>query len=701
MFESLGHLLVRRRKAALALFIIGIILSGVFGSLIFSRLDAGGYSDPKSDSYKVYEYLRDDLKINDPSVVLVVDAGNRDITSPDVVQEAKSLEAKIAQEEGITKTLSYWSSGGEATLKSKDGRAGYILIYGESDAFSPESQELGAVFQDKYEGNYGSFTLYPGGVSVVGNAISEKIAEDLKIAEIVSIPLTFILLAFVFGALAASAMPLIVGVAAIIGAFFILYLISLFTNVSVYALNLTTGMGLGLGIDYALLMVNRFREEIHHGKNVQDSIVTTMATAGKTVFYSGLTVLVTMVSLTFFPLPFLKSFGYAGVSVVALAVVGALFGLPPILALLGKKIDKGVIRKSSITPKEDGRWAQTARFVMKRPTAVVILSLVILGILTAPVQNIKFAQGDSRMLPASNPAAIATALQADRFAGQTNNPVEIIIFDGAGKTLEISEYSEEIATVSGIVAVQPPQVIGQDVRLVAFHSMLPRTPDAQKLIHDIRDLKAPDGTLVGGVAADYTDSQDGISKTLPWALGWIALSVFILIFVFTGSIILPIKAVLLNVLSLAATMGVLTWVFIDGHLQWLVGSFTLTGTLDTSIVILIAVVVFGLSMDYELFLLSRIREEHLAGKSNIEAVAVGLQRSARIITAAAALLAVVFAAFITSGVTSIKSMGFGVALAVILDATIVRALLVPALMRLFGERNWWAPKWMQRFTITH
>ena len=663
MFERLGHLLVRRKKEGLALFLIGIILSGVFGSLIFSRLDAGGYSDPKSDSYKVYEYLRDDLKINDPSVVVVVDAGTRDVTSPDVVQEAKSLEAKIASEVGVTKTLSYWSSGGEATLISKDGRAAYILIYGEADAFSPESQELGAVFQDKYEGKYGSFTLYPGGVSVVGNAISEKIASDLKIAEIVSIPLTFILLAFVFGALAASAMPLIVGVAAIIGAFFILYLISLFTNVSVYALNLTTGMGLGLGIDYALLMVNRFREEIHHGKNVQDSIVTTMATAGKTVFYSGLTVLVTMVSLTFFPLPFLKSFGYAGVSVVALAVVGALFGLPPILALLGTRIDKGVIRKSSITPKEDGRWAQTARLVMKRPTAVVILSLVILGILTAPVQNIKFAQGDSRMLPASNPAAIATALQADRFAGQTNNPVEIIVFAGADKTMEVDQYVREIANVSGIVAVQPPQVIGQDVRLVAFHSMLPRTPDAQKLIHDIRDLNSPAGTLVGGVAADYTDSQ--------------------------------------NVLSLAATMGVLTWVFIDGHLQWLVGSFTLTGTLDTSIVILIAVVVFGLSMDYELFLLSRIREEHLAGKSNIEAVATGLQRSARIITAAAVLLAVVFAAFITSGVTSIKSMGFGVALAVILDATIVRALLVPALMRLFGERNWWAPKWMQRFTITH
>jgi RND superfamily putative drug exporter len=276
-----------------------------------------------------------------------------------------------------------------------------------------------------------------------------------------------------------------------------------------------------------------------------------------------------------------------------------------------------------------------------------------------------------------------------------------VIFDGADKSAEIAAYASKVAKVSGVMAVAPAQTIGQDVRLVAYQSMLPRTPEAQSLIHAIRDINAPAGTLIGGVAADYTDSQDGISSTLPWALGWIALSVLVLIFIFTGSIILPIKAVLLNVLSLAATMGVLTWVFIDGHLQWLVGSFTLTGTLDTSIVILIAVVVFGLSMDYELFLLSRIREEHLAGKDNVEAVAVGLQRSARIITAAAVLLAVVFAAFITSGVTSIKSMGFGVALAVILDATIVRALLVPALMRLFGERNWWAPKWMQRFTITH
>jgi RND superfamily putative drug exporter len=701
MFERLGHSLVKHRKGAVVLFVIGIMVAGGFSSMVFNRLDSAGYSDPKSDSYKVYEYLTNELKLSDPSVVLVVDSGSIDVTDPTITQKGLALEKKIAQEEGVSKTLSFWSSGGEQTLKSSDGKAAYILVYGQDEAFSAKGQELGAFFQKNYDGAYDGLTLYAGGVAVVGNAITEKISEDLKIAELISIPLTFILLTLVFGALAASAMPLIVGVAAILGAFFVLYLFTLFTNVSIYALNLTTGMGLGLGIDYALLMVNRFREELHRGKSVEDSIVTTMGSAGKTVFYSGMTVLVTLLSLTFFPLPFLKSFGYAGVSVVALAVVGALVGLPPILALMGSNIDKGVVRRSAIVPKEDGRWARTARLVMKRPVGAVALSLLILGVMAAPITNIKFSQGDSRMLPADNKAAVATALQADRFLGQTGNPIEIIVIDGSDKLEEITAYAAKISQVDGIVAVLPPVTIGNDVRVVAYQEMLPRTPDSQALIHDVRKVVSPEGTLVGGVAADYTDSQDGIARTLPWALGWIILSVLVLIFIFTGSIILPIKAVLLNFLSLGATMGALTWVFIDGNLQWLIGSFTVTGTLDTSIVILIAVVVFGLSMDYELFLLSRIREEHLAGKSNVESVAVGLQRSARIITAAAMLLAVVFAAFITSGVTSIKTMGFGVALAVILDATIVRGLLVPALMRLFGERNWWAPKWMQRFTLHH
>ena len=700
MFEKLGHLVVRRRKAMVVLFVVGILTAGGAGSMVFNRLDSGGYSNPNSDSYQVYNYLDKNLKISDPNIVVVVDSGNLPITDPTIVAKAQNLEAEMAKAPGVTKVVSYWNTGGEKTLAATDGKAAYILVYGEGEAFTPQSQEMGQYFQDNFDGKRDGLTLYSGGVGVVGNAINEKIAKDLTIAEAISIPLTFILLVFVFGAMAASAMPLIVGVSAILGAFFILYLISLFTSVSVYALNLTTGMGLGLGIDYALLIVNRFREELHRGNNVEDSIVNTMASAGKTVFYSGLTVLVTLLSLTFFPLPFLKSFGYAGVSVVAIAVAGALFGLPPILAMLGKKVDKGVVRKSAIAHKDEGRWAQTARLVMKRPVAVVLLSLIVLGILAAPIKNIAFSQGDARILPASNSAAIATAIQESRFESNIAT-IDILVLDGANKEDEISSYIEQVKGVSGIVSVAAPRVIGNDIQITAYESMLPRSPEAQQLIHDLRDVPAPAGTLVGGVAADYTDTQDGISQTLPLALGWIAISVLILLFVFTGSIILPIKAVLLNIMSLAATMGVMTWIFVDGNLQWLVGSFTVTGTLDTSIVILIFVVVFGLSMDYELFLLSRIREEHLLGKSNIESVATGLQRSARIITAAAVLLAVVFAAFVTSGVTSIKMMGFGVAFAVVLDATLIRALLVPALMRLLGERNWWAPKAMQRFTLKH
>ena len=700
MFEKLGHIIVRRRKAMVILFIISVLTAGTVGTMIFSRLDSGGYSNPNSDSYQVYNYLNKNLKISDPNVVVVVDSGNLPITDPAIAAKVQVLEAEMAKVPRVTKVVSYWNTGGEKTLAATDGKAAYILAYGQDDAFTPESQEMGDYFQKNFDGKRDGLTIYSGGVGVVGNAINKKIADDLKIAEAISIPLTFILLVFVFGAMAASAMPLLVGVSAILGAFFLLYLISLVTSVSVYALNLTTGMGLGLGIDYALLIVNRFREELHRGKSVEDSIVNTMASAGKTVFYSGLTVLVTLFSLTFFPLPFLKSFGYAGVSVVAIAVAGALFGLPPILAMLGKRVDKGVVRKSAITHKDEGRWAQTARLVMKRPVAVVLLSLIILGILAAPIKDIAFSQGDSRILPASNPAAVATAMQESRFESNIAT-VDIIVLDGASKENEISSYIEEVKKVPGIVSVTAPRVIGDDIQITAYESMLPRSPEAQKMIHDLRDLPSPAGTLVGGVAADYTDTQDGISETLPLALGWIAISVLILLFVFTGSIILPIKAVLLNIMSLAATMGALTWIFVGGHLQWLVGSFTVTGSLDTSIVILIFVVVFGLSMDYELFLLSRIREEHLLGKSNIESVAIGLQRSARIITAAAVLLAVVFAAFVTSGVTSIKMMGFGVAFAVVLDATLIRALLVPALMRLLGERNWWAPKAMQRFTLKH
>ena len=699
MFEKLGSLIVKRKRLIFSLFLVAIFSAGAIGTSVFGKLDSGGYNDPKSDSAKAFEYLTDVFKVKDPAVVLVVETTNG-VNDPAVVATAAKLETSIKGEAGVGSTLSYWSTGGAPTLKSSDENSAFLFIYSE-DIEWDNVQSLGKRIQEKYDGKFENLTVYASGTGVFAHAINTKIASDLKISEAISIPLTFILLVFVFGGLVASAMPLLVGVSAILGSLLVIYLLTLFTGVSVFALNLVTGLGLGLGIDYSLLVVNRFREELHSGKSVDEAIKKTVATAGKTVFYSGLTVVITLAALMLFPLMFLKSFGYAGVTVVIMAVLGALVALPALLAILGKRIDKAVVRKGALKPKEDGRWAQTARFVMRKPVSVVVLSLVILTVLAAPIKNIVFSQVDSRVLPASNPAAYAAQLITERFPGQEGNPIEVIIPGGASKIEQINNYTQEIAKVSGVVRVGEPQILGNDVRVIAIHDMGPRTPDAEALIKQIRLIPSPDQTLIGGVAADYADTQIGIAKTMPWALTWIAIGVLLLLFVFTGSLILPIKAVILNILSLAATMGVITWIFVDGNLKWLVGDFTTTGSVDTGSIILVAVVAFGLSMDYELFLLSRIKEEHDAGRSNIESVATGLQRSARIITAAAGLLAIVFASFVLSGVTSIKMLGFGVAFAIILDATLVRALLVPALMRLFGERNWWAPKSLKRFTIDH
>ncbi|CAB4651743.1 unannotated protein [freshwater metagenome] len=701
MFEKLGHFIVRRRKSVLVLFLLGTIAAGAIGSQAFGRLDSGGYSDPSSESTAAAEYIIKKFKVQEPIVTLVVDS-TTGVDDAQVSAKGLALEKEIATVKGVTKTYSYWSTGGAPTMRSKDGKAAFILVYADLKADDWDGfSSIGTDIQNRFDGTYKGLNVYAGGGAVITHAINHRIEKDLLLAESIAIPFTFILLIFVFGAMVASAMPLFVGVTAILGSFFIIFLLSHFTSVSVFALNLITGLGLGLGIDYALLMVNRFREELHHGKTVEESVVTMVATAGKTVFYSGLTVFVTMASLLFFPLNFLKSFGYAGIAVISLAVVGAVIALPALLAILGEKVDKGVVRRGAITPKEDGRWAHTARAVMRRPIPVVIAAVSVLAIMAAPILNISFAQVDSRVLPASDRAALSSQVIETRFDGLVGSPIDVVVPNGVGLEDEITGFLKKVKGVDGVVRVGALETYGQDIRVQVISSIGSRSIASERVIHEIRALDRPDGTLIGGAAADFTDSQDGIASKLPFALGWIALTVLILIFIFTGSIILPIKAIILNALSLSATLGAITWIFIDGHLKWLVGDFTVTGTLDTGSVILVAVVVFGLSMDYELFLLSRIREEHLSGKSNIESVAVGLQRSARIITAAALLLAGVFAAFMTSGVTSIKMLGFGVALAVLLDATLVRALLVPALMRLFGERNWWAPKSMQRFTLKH
>ena len=700
MFEKLGHSIARRSKAIFLLAITAVLVFGTLGTQVFSRFDTGGYSDPNSDSAKVFEYLEDTFDVKDPAVVIALESSAGSVDAEATVAAATALENQLRAEPSAENVISYWSAGRNPAFKSTDGTAAYMFIYLKSEDFT-EIDSLGGYYQDKYEGKYQDQAIRVSGGAVFANAINGRIQDDLKLSEAISIPITFILLVLVFGALVASAMPLIIGVTAILGTFFGLYLLTLITDVSIFALNLTTGLGLGLGIDYALLIVNRFREELRRGISREDAIVNTMRSAGKTVFYSGLTVVLTLISLTFFPMNFLKSMGYAGAIVVSLAVVGALIPLPALLMMLGEKVNKGVVRKSGLNPKEDGGWARLSRFVMRRPVPVVAFSLLLLALMIAPLTNVKFSQVDIRVLPASDPAYQAASFIQEKFPGEESNPIEIV-FPAGGSNLEaVNSYAASLSQISEIVRVSSPEVKGAAVRLVAIHSMAPRTLEAETLIREIRDIDSTLEVLVGGVAADYTDTQEGIAETLPWVLIWVTIAVLILLFLFTGSVLLPIKAILLNYISLAATMGILTWVFIDGNLNFLTGDFINTGALDTSTVVLVAIVAFGLSMDYEVFLLSRIKEEHDAGRSNEDSVALGLQKSARIITAAAMILAVVFAAFIISGVTSIKSMGFGIAFAILLDATLIRAFLVPGLMRLFGDWNWWAPKSLQRLKINH
>jgi len=700
MFESLGHFINKRSKSVLVFFVVGIILAGFFGFQAFSRFDSGGYTDPNSDSAKAQEILMQEFDVKQPSLVLAVGSKEKSIDDLSVAKSAAELEQEIKNEPSVEEVISYWSAGKAPFLKSEDGQSGLIFVYYKTTDFT-EADKLGGEFQEKYDETYKDLDVYISGESVFANAINGRIKDDLKIAEAIAIPLTFILLLIIFGAMVASAMPLVIGVTSIIGTFFVMYLLTFVTDVSVFVLNLTTGLGLGLGIDYALLMVNRFREELAKGVRKEKAIVNTLKTAGKTVFYSGLTVVVTLLSLTFFPLNFLKSMGYAGASVVTLAVLGALIPLPAIMSLLGKNINKGRIRKNAFTNLEKGRWSTFARFVMRKPITILALSSAILILFISQITNVKFGQVDTDVLPKTDRAYISSEFIAQEFPGEEGAPIEFVFPNGSNNLPEIRQYLNLVNQTEGITRVGEPLVSGDFVRAEAIQSIKPRTPEGESLIQQLRDIPTSQQTLIGGQAADYADTQGAIRDNLGIVIAWIMITIFILLFAFTGSIILPIKAVLLNFISLAATIGALTWVFIEGNLKSLIGDFNVNGTIDTNMLVLVSVVAFGLSMDYEVFLLSRIKEEHDAGKSNVDAVALGLQKSARIITAAALILAIVFAAFLTSGVTSIKLLGFGVAFAILIDATLIRALLVPALMRLFGEYNWWAPKSLKRFQIKH
>ena len=710
--KRLAKLVTTRSKSVLYGFIALIALSTIFGIQSFGALKGGGYEDPTSDSARVTSLLSTEFKIDQPELVAIIDFG-RSADDPLSATVATAFTDRLNEYPEVEKLDSYYSSGKAASLKSIDGTAVYFFINLDDKI---NQAQVATAMQDEFGSGFNGASVYLAGMVAVTSELNAMISTDLALAETIALPIMLILMIFVFGSLIAAGLPLMVGALSIIGSFFFVWVATLFTDTSVFSANLITGMGLGLGIDYALLMVNRFREEREAGSNVSEAVEKMVLTAGRTVLFSGMTVAIVLGSMAIFPQYFLKSMAYAGVAVVGLSLASALFALPAALNLLGDRVNKFTLYKGAVKHQDEGIWADIARSVMQKPIRVLLVSVLALGSLVALGNGVQFGQVDDRILPRDNRVVAASNIIRERFEGREANPVEVLL-KGASDD-QVVEYAKALSADDSIKSVRTSEgyfeageqiapanpfdptkyAAGDYRRIVAIHDVESRGTSGLELTDRLRaiDTVGIDEVLIGGGAAVYTDSQKGIEHNLPTVLLWIIISTLVLLFLFTGSFILPIKAVLLNFLSLGATIGFLSWVFIGGHLQFLLGDFQVTGTIDTSSLVLIAVITFGLSMDYELFLLSRIKEQHDAGLSTTESVAMGLQKSGRIITAAALVLAVSFFAFVTSGVSVMKMMGLGIAFAVLLDATIIRALLVPALMRLFGNLNWWAPKWAKK-----
>ncbi len=718
IFERLGHLAVHRRKTVLAVFVLFLVLCGGLGLQAFGVLSGQGYNDPGSGSSQAATILNDKFKVYNPVVSFaVVAAPGETVDSPKTVAAVKSMLAKISQKVNVGTVESYWSvpASAASAFRGKDGRTGEVVVWASTQNAQADTV-LARGLASKFGNGFEGLTVHPYGAQVVTDAINKQVTNDLSMAEKIAVPITLILLLFVFGSLVSAGLPFVVALGSIFGSFFVVWLITLTSDVSVFALNLITGLGLGLGVDYALLMVNRFREELKKGSSTEVAVVRTVGTAGKTVFVSGFAVMLTLSALLFFPQYFLRSFAYAGVSVTLLAVVTALTALPALLTILGPRVDKLRVRRGELAPKDNGLWEKLARRVMKRPVLVLVAVLVGVGLIASPALVTSFGQADVTTLPANNSAVVTNHIFETQFSGQ-NTTVDVIVPGGVKSSSALLVYAKKLSEVKNVSTILTPTgtvvkgkvvassgvvkssyVAGSDVRLTVYSNVSPRSGSAQTLVTDLRGVKSGFvGVLMGGEAAAFTDSQAAIVSHLPIVLGWILFMTLLILFLYTGSIFIPVKALVLNVISLGATLGMLTWIFQLGNAQWLVGAFTVTGTLDTSLLVLVAVVAFALSMDYEVFLLSRIKEQHDAGHSLVESVAFGLQRSGRIITAAALLLAVVFASFIFSGVTDIKLLGAGIAFAIVFDATIVRAFLVPAVMKLAGNANWWTPPPLRRF----
>ncbi len=740
LFDRLGRFVVRRHRWVIGAWLAVLLVAVPFAPRVVDVLSAGGFTSDDLESARARQVLSDELGLAPSAVVLV-------LHSDRWTAGTREFETAVAQATGRVATGSpvagYLSHVLAPSQVSDDGRTAYdVVLLDLSPDDSPAALPL---LEERIAEVEGLDVGIAGGPAFYGD-VQDVSESDLQRSELISLPLAGLALLLVFGSVVAAAVPLAVGGAAVIVALAVIWAVASVTPMSIFVLNLATLLGLGLGVDYSLLMTSRFREElaVRTGPDrVGEAVRVTVATAGRAVFFSGLTVLLGLLGLVLFELMILRSVGIAGAVVVGLAVVAALTLMPALLTLAGPRIDALRVRRVQVGSQTDGPWARIARWVMRRPVAVLVPTLALLLLLGTPFLHVKFNAPDASILPASVPSRASFDLLVEEFGEGAFAPLSLAVrTDGPATTPEnvaqLYEYSRRLAAdprierVESLVDIDPrlrldqyqlllsdpsgppdrfvQATVGATTRgdLTAFTVFTPYGPNRDEGRDLVADLRDPAGALappagltvqVGGGAAEVSDVVARIGADFPRTALFILVSTYAVLFLLLRSVILPAKALVMNTLSIAASFGALVWIFQDGNLSAPLG-FQPLGFVETTQPVILFCVLFGLSMDYEVFLLSRMKEVWDRTGDNTEAVARGLERSGRIVTSAALIVIVVAGSFAFAEVVLIKALGIGVAVAVALDATVVRALLVPATMRLLGRWNWWIPRPLERFVAS-
>jgi RND superfamily putative drug exporter len=700
VFEAWGRFIYRRRRLVLLAALVVVVGAAVWGTGVFGALQSGGgFTPPGSQSQQESNLATRAFGHDTADAVVLYRSNTMTVGDPAYQRAVTSTLAALPRDE-VLSVVTYWTAH-SPQYAGAGGHETYAVLRLAGDqstqmkTFQAISGKLAAP----------GLTEHTGGDIPTFQAINSEVKSDIGRAEGLSMPVLLILMLVIFGSLAAASLPLAIGGVAILGSFAALRLLTLVTSVSIYSINITTILGLGLAIDYGLFMVARFRDELSQQPSTEAALARTVATAGRTVAVSGVTVALALASLMLFPETFLRSMGYGGVATVLVDMLAALTLLPALLAVLGPKVNALRIRRSVRRPaaaEASGAWYRIARSVMRRPVAYIAVIVIALLALGSPFRAITWGGTDARALPAGSAPRVVTEALARDFPVNSTTPIEAIIrFGGPAAApshhTALAAYVTRLDRLPGVTAGQVTGVAGNVARVDLRFSANAGSAAARDLVTQVRAVPVPPGShvYVGGATAQLVDELANLGSVLPWMALMVGLTTFVLLFLAFGSVVLPVKAIVMNALSLTATFGAIVWIFQEGHLSGLL-HFTPTGTIDPTMPILMLAIIFGLSMDYEVFLLSRIRERYDVTGDNQAAIAGGLQRTGGIITSLALMLVIVTGAFSASGITFIKLMGVGMIIALVVDATIIRVLLVPATMRLLGRANWWAPRPLRR-----